>query len=82
MIFNLASIKAGKNKKQGRFWTPDLIMIGTAHLDQFENLLSILVHAYLTGFLSGRGGDAFAPIRFSLPPLGYAENSILHVNQL
>ena len=27
----------------------------------------------LTGFLSGRG--AFAP------PLGYAENSILHVNQ-
>ena len=62
MIFTLpfTFIKAGekqtKIKTKQTNWTPDVSMIGTARLDKFENLLLSLVHTYLTGFLSGRGG--------------------------
>ena len=38
-----------------------------------------------TGFLSGGGGGReegmCLPLAFACPPLGYAENSVLHVNQ-
>ena len=33
-------------------------------------------------FQGGGGGGHLSPLGFGLPPLGYAENSILHVNQL
>ena len=38
------------------------------------------LHKYFQSFFQG-GVRAFAPLGFGLPPLGYAENSILHVNQ-
>ena len=44
-------------------------------------IYSVCVHLLdSSGFLSGGGRGHLPPLGFGLPPLGYAEISILHVN--
>ena len=42
--------------------------------------MEIITLSHIQGFFRGRGH--LPPLALALPPLGYAENSILHVNQI